>query len=195
METELLQPEFQSLPLNWNANQKDIYYICEQYFKLSLRCAKNPELLKAFQDPSKTVAFLTDGKNKDGYVWKDTENEYWKGCGMKLPEHTKVILDYDTSWPTLYFTKKGNEQETITIKESPLFVQVFSSGSSGIKTIKRELLPESDESKVILPFNVGDLTSYEAILIMPCFIPDKDMLTKVYCNDKKEAAEIILTTC
>jgi len=47
---------------------------------------------------------------------------------------------------------------------------------------------------VILPFDTEDLQYYDAILILPCFIPNKDMLTKVYCKDNKETAEIVLTT-
>ncbi|WP_103071562.1 hypothetical protein [Aquimarina sediminis] len=194
MEINTLNLRSETLPVHWNASQKQIYYICEQYFKLSLMCAKNERLLNAFQDPSKTVAFMTDGKIDNEYVWKE-EGIPWEGCGMKLPKKTKVILDYETAWPTLYFTKKGNTKETITIKESPLFVQVFRTGPEGMKTIERELLPECDEYKVVLPFDTIDLDNYDAILVMPCFIPNKDMLTKVYCRDNEQEEEVILTSC
>ncbi|TPN85139.1 hypothetical protein [Aquimarina algicola] len=195
METATLNPDQQKALTDLEKNQQQIYHICEKYFELSLRCFKNEDLLNTFQDPAKTVAFLTDGKSKTNeYIWEENGIP-WTGCGMKLPTNTKVILDYETSWPTIYFTKKGIEHETITIKESPLFVKVFSHGQNGIKTLSRELLSESDELKVVLPFDTNDLKNYDAILIMPCFIPNKDMLTKVYCSDNKENAEIILTSC
>lgn len=193
METITVDSKEEALPLHWNASQKQIYYIAERYYELSLKCAKDKDLLDAFQDPMKTVAFMTDGKKNNKYVWIE-EGKPWEGCGMKIPENTRVILDYDTAWPNLYFMKKGEGKETITIKESPLFVQVFSNGKEGMKTLKRDLLPESDEHKVVLPFNTEDLKNYDAILVLPCFIPNKDMLTKVYCRDNREEPEIILTT-
>ncbi|TSE03459.1 hypothetical protein [Aquimarina algiphila] len=183
----------ETITVDSNPTQEQIYHICERYFELSLKCVKNKNLMDAFQDPAKTVAFLTDGKLDNTYVWID-EGQPWEGCGMRLPQNTRVILDYETTWPTLYFTKKGESKETITIKESPLFVQVFSNGREGIKTLKRELLSENEESKVILPFDTKELENYDAILMMPCFIPNKDMLAKVFCRDNKEVAEIVLST-
>lgn len=193
METITVDQKQKTLPQDWGATQKQIYHICERYFELSLKCVRDKDLLEAFQNPINTVAFLTDGKKDNTYVWIEN-GEPWKGCGMKLPENTRVILNYETTWPTLYFTKKGDSKETITIKESPLFVQVFSNGKEGIKTIKRELLSENGESKVILPFDTEDLQYYDAILILPCFIPNKDMLAKVFCRDNSEEAKIILST-
>lgn len=193
METITVDSKFKVLPLHWNASQKQIYHISEQYYKLSLKCAKNKELLDAFQDPVNTVAFMTDGKKDGKYVWIE-DGKPWEGCGMKLPKNTRIILDYDAAWPNLYFTKKGEGKETITIKESPLFVQVFSNGRDGAKTLKRELLPESDSHSVVLPFDTKELKNYDAILVLPCFIPNKDMLTKVYCRDNEQEPEIILTT-
>ncbi|WP_271782630.1 hypothetical protein [Aquimarina algiphila] len=194
METITAELKQKTLPAHWNESQKQIYNIAERYYELSLKCAKDKNLLDAFQDPANTVAFLTDGKMNNEYVWIE-EGQPWEGCGMRLPQNTRVILDYDVAWPTLYFNKKGENKETITIKESPLFVQVFSNGREGIKTLKRELLPEIEESKVVLPFDTKELENYDAILMMPCFVPDKDMLTKVYCRDNKNEAEIILTSC
>jgi len=194
METITSDFKKKSLPQHWNESQKQIYFIAEQYYDLSLKCAKNKDLLDTFQDPSNTVAFLTNGKKNDKYIWIE-DGKPWEGCGMKLPENTRVILDYETTWPNLYFTKKGDGKETITVKESPLFVKVFSNGPDGIKTMKRDLLNEIGESKVVLPFDTKDLNDYDAILLMPCFIPNKDMLTKVYCRDNREQAEIILTSC
>ncbi len=194
METITAELKQKTLPAHWNESQKQIYYIADRYYDLSLKCAIDKDLLDAFQDPEKTVAFMTDGKMNNEYVWIE-EGQPWEGCGMKLPENTRVILDYDAKWPILYFNKKEKRKDTIVIKESPLFVQVFSNGKEGIKTLKRELLSESDESKVVLPFDTKELKNYDAILMMPCFIPNKDMLAKVFCNDNREEAEIILTTC
>lgn len=194
METIALDAKHKVIPPHWNESQQQIYYIAERYYELSLKCALDKNLLDVFQNPSNTVSFLTDGKKNGEYVWFEGDKP-WKGCGMKLPENTRVILDYETAWPTLYFTKKGDNKETITVKESPLFVQVFANGKEGINTQKRELLPEMDESKVVLPFDTKDLQKYDAILIMPCFVPNKDMLTKVFCRDNQSDAEIILTSC
>lgn len=194
METINLDAKQKTIPSHWNESQKQIYYIADRYYELSLKCALNKKLLDSFQDPTNTVAFLTDGKKNGEYVWFE-EEQPWEGCGMKLPKNTRVILDYETAWPTLYFTKKGDSKETIAVKESPLFVQVFAHGKEGINTQKRELLPEMDESKVVLPFDTKDLQNYDAILVMPCFVPNKDMLTKVFCRDNQRDAEIILTSC
>ncbi|KZS39009.1 hypothetical protein AWE51_10605 [Aquimarina aggregata] len=193
METITIDQKQEKTTLDSNTTKNQIYTIYERYYELSLKCARDKDLLEAFQDPENTVAFMTDGKKDNTYVWIEN-GKPWKGCGMKIPQNTRVILDYETAWPNLYFTKKGGSKETVTIKESPLFVQVFSNGKEGIKTIKRELLAENGVSKVILPFDTEDLQYYDAILILPCFIPNKDMLTKVYCKDNKETAEIILTT-
>ncbi|WP_062052666.1 hypothetical protein [Aquimarina longa] len=181
--------------------EKDIYNICKKYFELSLNCDKNKDLLKAFQNPENTVAFLTDGIKNGQYVWTNENGEKWKGCGMRLPKNTRVILDYEVSWPTLYFEKKEGEKETITIKESPLMIQAFTNNPSLIEQKKfnrREFLKEGQEVKVVLPFNTDDLKYYDAILVMPCFIPNKDMLTKVYFNNENvetDQPEIILTSC
>ncbi len=181
--------------------EKDIYNICKNYFELSLKCDTNEELLAAFQNPKKTVAFLTDGKLEDGkYVWEENGTP-WKGCGMRLPKNTKVILDYEVSWPTLYFEEKRDYGETITIKESPLMIQASTNNPNPIKKEEfdtREFLKTGQEVKIVLPFSTDDLKDYDAILVMPCFIPNKDMLTKVYFNDENiddDNPEIILTSC
>ncbi len=193
MKTITLDPKQKEVLPDSNTSAEQIYDIYRRYYDLSLRCAKNKTLLETFQNPTNTVAFMTDGKKNGEYVWIE-DGQPWEGCGMKIPENTRVILDYETAWPNLYFTKKDESKETITIKESPLFVQVFKNGQNGIGTLKRELLEESGESKVVLPFDTKDLKDYDAILVLPCFIPNKDMLTKVFCRDNQEKAEIILTT-
>ncbi|TSE04656.1 hypothetical protein [Aquimarina algiphila] len=182
-------------------DKKKIYDICKNYFDLSLKCDLNEEMSKAFKDPKKTVAFLTDGKMDNKYVWEEKEGP-WKGCGMKLPKNTRVILDYEVSWPTLYFEEeKGDSKETIIIKESPLMVQSSTNTPDKYSpeelqriNVKTFIKPDS-EITIVLPFDETELKNYDAVLVMPCFIPDKDMLTKVCLKDQKDQPDIILTSC
>lgn len=198
--TVAMQPDSSIMNPNtdWNTSQKQIYTICAKYFELCLRCTQNPEMDKVFKNPENTVAFLTNGKNKNNeFVWVENENQAWEGCGMKLPANTRVLLDYDVAWPTLYITDRTNEKHTITIKESPLSVTVNSNDPS-LNEEYRKVLKESGDVDIELPFTINERDSYDATLIMPCFMPNKDMLTKVkYKKEEgKEAVEeIILTSC
>jgi len=187
-EASLLEPNS-----NWTDSEKNIYTICANYFALCLKCTKDPEMNEKFKNPKYTVAFLTNGLLGDGEkVWKTSNGEAWDGCGMVLPKNTRVLLDYDVAWPTLYITNKDNNN-TITIRESPLSVFATSSDPKENETF-RELLTKSGDVKLELPISKENLSNYDATLIMPCFMPDKDMLTKVSCIDDNDN-EIILTSC
>jgi hypothetical protein len=182
---------------DWNDSQKLIYTICARYFELCLRCTKNPDLEKAFKNPENTVAFLTNGKNNDEFVWIESNGEAWEGCGMKLPKNTRVLLDYDVAWPTLYITDRTEKRHTITIKESPLSVHAFSNNPR-INEVFRENFIESGDANLELPILDEEKNNYDVTLIMPCFMPNKDMLTKVsykHAEGDDVVQEIILTSC
>jgi len=187
-ESSLMEPN-----ANWTDSEKDIYTICANYFALCLKCTKNPEMNAKFRNPDFTVAFLTNGLLDNGeQVWVEQNGEVWDGCGMLLPKNTRVLLDYDVAWPTLYVTNKDNNH-TITIKESPLSVFATSSDPQENDDF-RVLMNKSGDVKLKLPISIENKSNYAATLIMPCFMPDKDMLTKVSCIDGDEN-EIILTSC
>jgi len=186
-ESSLLEPNS-----NWTDSQKDTYTIYANYFALCLKCTKNSEMSSKFKNPEFTAAFLTDGLFNGDNVWVEEDGQAWGGCGMLLPKNTRVLLDYNAPWPTLYITNKESNY-TITIKESPLSVFVTSNDPELNDDFKKSM-SESGEVPLSLPISVADKFNYDVTLVMPCFMPDKDMLTKVSCIDSDEN-EIILTSC
>jgi len=174
---------------SWDEDQTITYDICEKYFTLCLKCGKDSVLNRKFQDPENTVAFLTDGILKDGSLIKDENGKMWEGCGMKLPQNTRVILDYAVAWPTIYIT---NSDHTITVKESPLSVDAYSN-KPGSKPYRKNL-EQGENAEIILPFTVEELKKYSATLVMPCFVPNTDMLTKITCKDSDDKEIILMTT-
>ncbi|WP_282089852.1 hypothetical protein [Aquimarina algiphila] len=182
----------------WSDDQEKIYDICKNYFELCLACARDEFLYNSFMDPRKTVFFLTDGKWKNPetgdyeYVFVKDEKP-WQGVGMTLPEEIKIIFDPHVAWPTLYITSKADKkhQNTITIKEAPLLVEVTeNSKTPSLKIISKEEPSEHLE----LPISKDEIKDYDQTLIMPSYVPNMDMLLNVKLKDSKDP-EIIMTCC
>ena len=155
-------------------SKKEVIEICENYYNLCVKCAKNPDMLEAFK--KNPVPFLTDGSEKFN----------WKGCGMSLPVKTKVVLDHSVAWPTLTLVKIDSDELPITIKEGPWSV-IINNGNTDRTSLEFNDYPE------IQGMINGKIDDYSIILTMPDFTPVSDELLKYSFEDAKDA--IILTTC
>ncbi|MGB0524298.1 MAG: hypothetical protein ACPGJS_15115 [Flammeovirgaceae bacterium] len=167
---------------NWDVRRK-ITDISNKYFELSMLCMRSDVVCKKFQDPDKAIDFLTTGYSDD--------EVHWEGCGMKLPKGTKVHFNETDMWATLYLRDK-NDTTKVVIHEHPLKLDgSTTTGDEKISVTKSHIKQWSE-----IDIHVQQkLDKHDCVLVMPWFVPNKDMLWRVEIDGQEEPEILITSSC